>query len=109
MRGGVVLHLPARDGWVGGRVGGRARVRTAERGALSLTLEEAVRWERRALQLKTRQTMSTVTPSVMSHMPLARWAAKADTRGATRRSIRACGRAGVDGRDGAFLAAEVGS
>ena len=80
-----------------------------ERGALSLTLEEAVRWERRALQLKTRQTMSTVTPSVMSHMPLARWAAKADTRGATRRSIRACGRAGVDGRDGAFLAAGEGS
>jgi len=45
------------------------------------------RWQLRALQLKTRQTMSTVTPSVMSHMPLARWAAKADTRGATRRSM----------------------
>eukprot|EP00964_Phaeocystis_antarctica_P097591 scaffold63683_cov39-Phaeocystis_antarctica.AAC.1 len=53
--------------------------------------------------------MSTVTPSVMSHMPLARWAAKADTRGATRRSMRACGRAGVDGRDGAFLAAGEGA
>ena len=64
-------------------------------GAWCTVAREAVLWERRALQLKTRQTMSTVTPSVMSHMPLARWAAKADrrgaakadTRGATRRSM----------------------
>ena len=86
MRGGVVLHLPARGGWPGGWVGGRECGLRSVVHYLSFG-RQWQRWQLRALQLKTRQTMSTVTPSVMSHMPLARWAAKADTRGATRRSM----------------------
>ena len=80
-----------RRGWPGGWVACSGTV---------LSLSGAVRWERCTLQLKTRQTMSILTPS---HMPRARWAAKpdtrgakAETRGARRRNIgdgaRTCGR-----------------
>ena len=82
-------------GWVGGWPGGWVAC-----SGTVLSLSGAVRWERCTLQLKTRQTMSILTPS---HMPRARWAAKpdtrgakAETRGARRRNIgdgaRTCGR-----------------
>ena len=58
-------------GWVAGWTGGLQR-----NGAVAL---RSGALERRTLQLKTRQTMSI---STASHMPRARWAAKAETRGA---------------------------
>ena len=54
--------------------------RSAARGAARQHIAWEARWQRRTLQLKTRQTISTVT--VMSHIPLAR-VASADPREAT--------------------------
>ena len=74
-----------RRGWPGGWVACSGTV---------LSLSGAVRWERRTLQLKTRQTMST---STASHMPRARWAAKAETRGAKEETLGARRRSIGDG------------